>query len=97
MWWSQERLILFSRGSGIIELLRETFCNAEIFIHPLQKIPPPLIFFHSELCQNHEQLKGVNKFENVIAKFGFFLSILKHQNERDRVMIFKITRTRYRI
>ena len=31
------------------------FLQHRNFYHPLQKISPPHIFFHSELCRNHEQ------------------------------------------
>ena len=63
-WWSQERLMIFSRGSEIIELLHEFFCNNEILNFP-----------HSKFCQNHEQLEG-GRLIMYYQDLDFFLSIL---------------------
>ena len=70
LYQDQERLILFSRGSEIIELLREIFCNTEIFTTPCKKFPPP--YFFSQWIMSKPWT--VDEVENV--RFGIFYLFL---------------------
>ena len=64
------------RGSEIIEFLREIFCNAEIFINPLQKIWSFLQWIMLKLkTMNSWKVEGWKFISEIWSFFYLFLKI----------------------